>query len=688
MEPHAEKLNRPGVPALDEILGAPFKVLDDGLIRVVDYMGDDAAVVQAARVSYGQGTKAVSDDRGLIRYLLQHRHTTPFEMCSLKLHVRVPMDAWRQWIRHRTACLAEGTEVYFDLPGGINRRGNQLHKLKIEDIWQKFQPTANTQRPDKQRDPYFRRDRIRNMKLRHLNETTGCIEPTRIVDVFKNGSKPVFKFTLADGKTIEATADHRFLFASGWNSFRNEVGLRERNGLASWDKKEVYLQVNGAALELPALYQDADWLDEKYNLNQLKIQDIADLCEVSYHTIRKWIRLHGLQHERGGRSREPWNKGKTYVLGSRGLTPEHRETIQRTRSGGASNFWRGGVSSDRESIGRWTTQAAHRVHQRHGWTCQLCLQRATELHCHHIVPVWADPTLGREESNLTTLCGDCHRRVHRDELAYVKKLGGPPVKTAWHKRPRVAWNRLVHPRLVRVDRIEYVGVKETYDLEVAGPHHNFIANGIVTHNSVNEYSTRYSVAIDASQRTAPDQWRTQATDNKQGSGAALDLSTGAQLTAAEQELHRLARHVYQTRIDAGVAREQARKDLPLCTYTEAYWKIDLHNLLHFLALRMDSHAQKEIRDYATVIGEQIVARWVPLTWEAFQDFRFQGLNFSRIETEIVAAIGAGNLDAARELAGAAGWLKPAKSGGLVRSRERLELEEKLRRLHLDVPWAG
>ena len=103
MDQRAEKLNRPGVPALDEILGVPFKVLDDGLIRVIDYMGDDQAIVQAARVSYGEGTKKTSDDRGLIRYLLRHRHTTPFEMCSLKLHVRVPMDAWRQWIRHRTA---------------------------------------------------------------------------------------------------------------------------------------------------------------------------------------------------------------------------------------------------------------------------------------------------------------------------------------------------------------------------------------------------------------------------------------------------------------------------------------------------------------------------------------------------------------------------------------------------------
>jgi len=110
--PAPEALSRPRVADLDALLGRPFAVLDDGFVRVVDYMGDDAAVVQAARVSYGRGTKRVSDDRGLIRYLMRHRHTTPFEMCELKLHVRVPMDAWRQWIRHRTASVNEYSTRY------------------------------------------------------------------------------------------------------------------------------------------------------------------------------------------------------------------------------------------------------------------------------------------------------------------------------------------------------------------------------------------------------------------------------------------------------------------------------------------------------------------------------------------------------------------------------------------------
>ena len=94
---------RATVPALEEMLYQPVPVLDQGFIRVIDYMGNDAAVVQAARVSYGRGTRKVSEDRGLLRYLMRHRHTTPFEMCEIKFHIKLPVFVARQWIRHRTA---------------------------------------------------------------------------------------------------------------------------------------------------------------------------------------------------------------------------------------------------------------------------------------------------------------------------------------------------------------------------------------------------------------------------------------------------------------------------------------------------------------------------------------------------------------------------------------------------------
>ncbi|MBT7664167.1 MAG: FAD-dependent thymidylate synthase, partial [Rhodospirillaceae bacterium] len=103
---------RATVPALEEVLYRPLPVLDQGFVRVIDYMGDDAAVVQAARVSYGKGTRKISEDRGLLRYLMRHRHTTPFEMCEIKFHVKLPVFVARQWIRHRTASVNEYSARY------------------------------------------------------------------------------------------------------------------------------------------------------------------------------------------------------------------------------------------------------------------------------------------------------------------------------------------------------------------------------------------------------------------------------------------------------------------------------------------------------------------------------------------------------------------------------------------------
>ncbi len=109
---HQQTTARATCPALEEILYQPFDVLDHGFVRVVDYMGDDAAVVQGARVSYGRGTRQVQGDRGLIRYLMRHRHTTPFELADIKLHVRAPLFVTRQWFRHRTASINEYSARY------------------------------------------------------------------------------------------------------------------------------------------------------------------------------------------------------------------------------------------------------------------------------------------------------------------------------------------------------------------------------------------------------------------------------------------------------------------------------------------------------------------------------------------------------------------------------------------------
>jgi thymidylate synthase (FAD) len=201
--------------------------------------------------------------------------------------------------------------------------------------------------------------------------------------------------------------------------------------------------------------------------------------------------------------------------------------------------------------------------------------------------------------------------------------------------------------------------------------------------NVNEYSTRYSIAIDSSQSTPADEWRSQAASNRQGSGDPLPVDIGENLSRAERELQEHSKRVYEERLAAGVAREQARKDLPLSTYTEAYWKVDLHNLLHFLSLRMDAHAQQEIRDYATTIGQQIVKPLFPIVWEAYEDYRMGGMFLSRLDRGVIqrlmqAAESNGTKLPLPEEAFLAAQDPDWKE--LTRSRERDECREKLQQL--------
>jgi thymidylate synthase (FAD) len=470
---------RPTVPAAEEILGLYHPVLDHGFVSLIDYMGSDESIERAARVSYGYGTRPQSQTRGLVRYLRRHLHTTPSEMVELKFHCAMPIFVARQWIRHRTACLAEGTEVYFDLPGDAQRRGARPYKLNIEDVWQRFRPARGE--PDRERERQPAGDRLRRMRLRQLDEDTLRIGQTRLVDVYRNGPKPVFRMVLADGKRIAATADHRFLFANGWGTLRDSAGLEHRGGRAVWNRGEHYVRVNG---------READ--------------------------------------------------------------------------------------------------------------------------------------------------------------------------------------------VVRIERFEYVGLRETFDLEVEGPHHNFIANGIVTHNSVNEYSGRYSLMPLLFYRPEPEQVAAQSHSNRQGREAAsVAGETYRRAIEGWQAAREAAAGAYEWLLGEDVARELARIDLPLSTYTQWYWKIDLHNLIHFLTLRVDPHAQWEIRQFAIVMAGML-KRVAPLSYEAWIDYQVCGARLSHGELEVLRRlleVRDGKI-ASREDAGVLGTEEMAELG--LSKREARELLDKLR----------
>ena len=645
-------MRRPTVPDADQEIGVRHPVLSHGFVVLVDYMGDDAAIVQAARVSYGQGTKSVRDDRGLIRYLMRHRHTTPFEMVELKFLVRLPIFVARQWIRHRTACLAAGTKVVFDRPGTSRRGSRQAFPLSIEETWRRFQPTRSP-RASTPRNRYVRRDRIRRMLLRQLDEDSRVFRHTHVLDVTRNGVKPVFRLRLDDGKSIDCTADHRFLFDDGWATLGQRTGLHEENGRAVWNPGEYQVVVNGAEMALPALYQDRAWLEREYVQRSRPLRDVAEACGVLPETVAQWARRFNLPRP----SLNPPRYAK-------------RDSFSSLRSQRVRRGWTRAVPED--GCEPYASKGAG-----DHWTGQLGDHRRVRLHAHHIVPARADVSTARDPSDLAPLYDESHPEVPQNEPAYVERLGGPAVEEAWRTSLRVGRNRLTVARYARVEGFEFLGNRMTYDLEVEGPHHNFVANGIVTHNSVNEYSARYSIVPDEYEVPDEEEVRHQSTRNRQGRGEALPKDVVDRFRNDLERVSNEAYAAYARALEDGVARETARLLLPVAYYTQWYWKCNLWNLFHFLSLRLDPHAQEEIRLYAAELA-RITRLVVPIAYEAFEEFTLAGLSLSRREQVAVRALLEGKTPEAA--CQAAGLPLTREDGKPMTSGEGVEFLEKLTRL--------
>jgi thymidylate synthase (FAD) len=743
---------RPTSPGAEELLGLYFPVLDHGFVALVDYMGTDECIERAARVSYGYGTRKTSQTRGLIRYLRRHLHTTPSEMVELKFHACMPMFIARQWIRHRSACLAGDAELWFDLPGAERRGRRQRHAVSVAQfhrLWHegtthpivkkkpkfleridldRFYTIPELARLVERREETLRnsvragslaatrretadrrepailvsgrawrdfaertheahvsmRHRLGRMKLRSLHEQTGEIVHTAVTDIWESGVKPVFRVTLDNGYVLKMSKDHRCFTQQGWLTLEQASDLRVGpTGTVSWKEDAPALAVNGQ----PA-YRDREWLESKRAAG-LSVTQLAELAGTSYHNIRKYLRVFGLTFSAAERARLSGlaQRGrKRRSASSRRPNPRQQEAARRARSGPASNFWKGGVSTDRENIGRWTTQVAQRVHERFGFRCAVCGSN-TRLQAHHVDPVWHNSERARDIDNLISLCGACHTCVHADnlELALLDAVESKTDLTRFfedkERRPRPPEKRLpaatkLIRQFARIVNIELVGEEMTYDLEVAGPFHNFVASGFVVHNSVNEYSGRYSLMPMLFHTPSAEQLQTQSRANNQGrSGNSVPEATYQDALARWQKIRSESRSAYEWMTGEDVARELARIDLPLSTYTQWYWKIDLHNLLHFLKLRVDRHAQWEIQEYGRVMAGML-KRVAPLSYEAWIDYDVCGARLSRME-----------LDALRKLIGVEGETLRATNGvslagadldalGLAK-REARELFEKL-----------
>ncbi|MBN1202338.1 MAG: FAD-dependent thymidylate synthase [Anaerolineae bacterium] len=602
----------------DTLIGRRIDVLDKGWIELQDLMGDDLAIVNAARVSFLGESKGPDRDKALLFYLMEHRHTSPFEQVEFKFRCRAPLVVWWQWVRHRTwhvnaQCLDGDTEIIFDKPEQRAKdRFRVGSKIKISDLYRRWQTWEKT--------------RIREMHLRTVDEETMLLSTAHVGDVLYAGEKDAFCVTTSNGRQIVCSAEHRFLFENGWQSLQEAAGLRLVKDRAVWSQLP-HIYVNGKPLATSYLYTDAEWLKYQYHICQRSINEIAQLAKCSSHTVRKYLTKYGLTlPERSQQScfrpgQKPWNKGLNYSLNE---TLEEnlarRERAQTSvRRGEECHFWRGGSSTNRQNIGRWTTDVAPYIFTRDQYICAYCGEHIAwdgKPHAHHIIPVWADESKAYDVDNLITLHESRHHYIHANhlELEFARKLDkGISFDPEQRPSPKLLPNSHATPRLVEITQIEYVGKREMYDLVVDGPYPNFVANWFVVHNS-----GRYS-AFQEDDFYVPTTWRLQAADNKQGSqgelsGPEADALTGKLLAHIEQSFA-----LYQEALKAGVAREIARLFLPgFAAYYTWVLKVDAHNLMHFLRLRLAPDAQYEIRAYAWAIYEHFFKPALPWTAEAFE----------------------------------------------------------------------
>lgn len=560
-------------------------------------------------------------------------HYGPLEHAQIVLNVGwFPHSVMQQARTHRVGvsfdvqCLAGDTEITFLHAGG------SLRKIKIaelHDLWTNGeQATRHRQIRGRQGEGpgTYRRDcrkRLQKMRLRVLNEDTNVFETSHLTDVICSGLQPVYRLTMEDGRTLDCTANHRLLTPDGWQTMGDALSLKVgRDGTVRSFRRTAQVLANGNVAVGNGAYRDRGWLQQQVEAGATP-GEMAERAGCSIATIRDWARRHQIRLAESNRrfqpGNKPWNHNPSALYrqqewlqlseASREARRAHGRRI--TRRGSASHFWKGGTSSERVLIGAWTRQISPQVHQRFDHTCQRCGLRGSDqqLHAHHLVPVYADQSLGYEIENLVTLCQPCHAFIHKHhqeaEFAAAFRLLKP--SHTWPEKPRPQGRRLMaHP--LTVARVEFLGSQMTYDLEVADPWHNFVANGLVVHNSMRYTGDRIRRAANGELELEEVFYLRPVGPYSDRQGKKYIYDEGQR--AIDLELCRAAAARYRDLLDAGFAEEHARGILPFDYRQHFVVSFTLRAFLHFLDLRAKLDAQQEIRELCDLMWPHL-QQWVP-----------------------------------------------------------------------------
>lgn len=500
-----------------------------------------------ARVSNPNNQLNFETSPKLLKYLIKHKHWSPFEMASVTLELTTSRGVAAQILRHRSFtfqefCVAGDTQIT------TITKGNSK-KIRIDDLYKRYKSS------------YWKRA---SNYARVFDENTKTFIPAKIKEVFDTGVKEVFKLTLENGKNVTATKDHKFLTFSGFLPLENI-------------NTETFIACNGIPV-----YQDKSWLQQAKveSFDHGGLVYIAEKANVSYHTIRKWLRIHGIQYTRAETSKykKVWNKGlpqEMQPLFGKVFSQETRDKMSKmARRGTASNLYKNGNGTIENLPFRKKVSVLCKKHHynlllKQNFICPVSNRKISmsDSEVDHILPVYARPDLAFELSNLQAISVEAHR---------IKS-----AKESLESRYTVSFSK--------VKSVEFVGKVQTYDLEVDHPSHNYVANGMVTHNS-----QRYSTALTTEIYPA----RRQDLKNKQNSIDDMSDEDKQWFEQAQSDVHDQSFKLYQEALSRGIAKEQARFLLPLSTETTIYMSGSVRSWIHYIEVRTGPETQKEHRDIA------------------------------------------------------------------------------------------
>ena len=485
--------------------------------RLVSITPDaEEQIVYMARVSNPANQNNMETAPRLIKYLLKHKHFSPFEMATMQVEINTTRAIAAQILRHRSAsyqefCLAGNARVT------VSNGSGYVTRMPIEDLYQKWGKPS-----------------FKSRYARSYDDSVGRFIEAPILSVYESGEKPVYRFQIGK-RSIDCTREHRVLTQErGFVDF----GEAYDNGLT--------VALNGATAE-PLPYQDPKVLADNAWMGSTRFAKEFGIKEV---TARKWFRKCG-------------------------VTPYNPNNAPRSAIDASFN-------ARKTSFMKWARANVRKD------SCEVCGHdgSTSRLELSHVVAHDGDPALCFDEGNLQTLCASCHRQ-HDIEMQ-GKHFG-------WTLGMTAKWGK--------IDSQTYLGVQMTYDIEMDHPTHNFVADGIVVHNS-----QRYSSVGDLPPIGLP-HLRTQDLKNKQASHDNLDEETKRHLEIEIDRLYKSSQDLYNYALSKGVAKECARSILPLGTPTRMYMSMTIRTAIHYCQIRCGEETQLEHRmiacDIRDIIKEQL-----------------------------------------------------------------------------------